>query len=738
MAFWKKLLKKAIPGLLVLALCLPLLPVTTAAEEGTQTDLTRINPNQKGSITVTKYASNAGTGNFATGMEGQEIPGDYRRLNGATFKLYKIADATAVKQYYNGTNTDSYDINKFQYSENAETGEITATYDGKTVELIGTQTTAGEGENAGACAFTGLPVGIYALVETTVPSHITGPKAEDALISIPMVNTADDATGEKSDNTGDAENSAWMYNVYVYPKNKASASVTLTVVQRDGQTPLAETVFNLYKKQEDGSWALVELTAGVADIVTGADGTITLHNLAAGSLDGTQYKLVERAAPNGYIINRNPLFFTVNADNTITWNKAENLNKDVTLQQEHLGESDTVITFDNAFSMVLRKAQPELSMQVLNNAGSQWVQDDQYRMDDTLRYRITAYVPHNVAELENYEIQNIPGLGITDSIGADGFTVKYGDTAEACNTLLTRDQHYQVETVAASDTSGQGFMLTLKDNTTAAGKFIRIEYSAHMNANAVIAQTVDAAAGAEGGTTTPSVTQGNKSTAVLTYSHYIGDTDKSVYTISDETVVYTYQFRITKYKDSAAEGNQAGGVQFNLYDQNGIVSVVKVSDGVYRLALPDDADSVKTTVLETGSGTASGATGTAGTTQTAATKGMLLIQGLENGSYSLKETKTIEGYNLLSTPFSFTVNVAQRTSWQDDTGYGGTERKVREHTATTYTPEDPTGTADIINKKGFTLPKTGSMGYLLFCTVGIVLIGGGAMLLFGGRKKKIR
>lgn len=737
MAFWKKLLKKAIPGLLVLALCLPLLPVTTAAEEGTQTDLTRINPNQKGSITVTKYASNAGTGNFATGMEGQEIPGDYRRLNGATFKLYKIADATAVKQYYNGTNTDSYDINKFQYSENAETGEITATYDGKTVELIGTQTTAGEGENAGACAFTGLPVGIYALVETTVPSHITGPKAEDALISIPMVNTADDATGEKSDNTGDAENSAWMYNVYVYPKNKASASVTLTVVQRDGQTPLAETSFNLYKKQKDGSWTLVELTAGVEDIVTGADGTITLHNLAAGSLDGTQYKLVERAAPNGYIINRNPLFFTVNADNTITWNKAENLNKDVTLQQEHLGESDTVITFDNAFSMVLRKAQPELSMQVLNNAGSQWVQDDQYRMDDTLRYRITAYVPHNVAELENYEIQNIPGLGITDSIGADGFTVKYGDTAEACNTLLTRDQHYQVETVAASDTSGQGFMLTLKDNT-AAGKFIRIEYSAHMNANAVIAQTVDAAAGAEGGTTTPSVTQGNKSTAVLTYSHYIGDTDKSVYTISDETVVYTYQFRITKYKDSAAEGNQAGGVQFNLYDQNGIVSVVKVSDGVYRLALPDDADSVKTTVLETGSGTASGATGTAGTTQTAATKGMLLIQGLENGSYSLKETKTIEGYNLLSTPFSFTVNVAQRTSWQDDTGYGGTERKVREHTATTYTPEDPTGTADIINKKGFTLPKTGSMGYLLFCTVGIVLIGGGAMLLFGGRKKKIR
>ena len=48
------------------------------------------------------------------------------------------------------------------------------------------------------------------------------------------------------------------------------------------------------------------------------------------------------------------------------------------------------------------------------------------------------------------------------------------------------------------------------------------------------------------------------------------------------------------------------------------------------------------------------------------------------------------------------------------------------------------GTGNIINKRGFVLPQTGGMGYLLFCAVGIALIAGGAALIFGGRKKKTR
>ena len=109
MAFLKNSLKKAIPALLVLVLCLTLLPVYGAAEEG-EADPAWIDTNRKGSITVKKYASNAGTDTFATGMAGQTIPADYRPLNGVTFKLYRIADADAVMAYYNGTSETSYDL----------------------------------------------------------------------------------------------------------------------------------------------------------------------------------------------------------------------------------------------------------------------------------------------------------------------------------------------------------------------------------------------------------------------------------------------------------------------------------------------------------------------------------------------------------------------------------------------------------------------------------------------------
>lgn len=686
--------KRILPILLVLMMCLIVLPGGVYADDAV------IDINRNGSITVTKYATenSAMPGNPATGLGEQTIPGGYNTLDGATFVLFKIADKDAVKDYYNGTSTTSYtlDAGRFVY-----TNETTATYDNNPATHIGTQTTSG----GGICKFDNLEVGIYVLKEITAPSQITVPLAEDSLISIPMVNTA------TSNNNGNAK---WIYDVNVYPKNHESTGTVELTKQDQNSNPLENVVFKLYKSEFDQNGNLTMDTSGnivwtevsetisnngtpsSLDLKTGSNGIMTLANLPAG-LHNTQYKLEEISAPNGYIVNKYPLFFKVTTDNKIVWNTdttGECINKNIDVTNH---DDTTDVT---KLSIILRNEIPSLFKKVQENGGTTWKTDEQYRLDDKITYRLIAYVPNNVAELGTYEIKDIPQIGITDSDTDTDYTVSYGDTPDACNTYLDATG-YTRKKILAGGSNGQGFKLTLTSNgkTATAGKYIQIVYKAHMNASAVIAGN------------------GNGNTATLTYSKFIGG-GTGDYTITDEARVFTYQYQITKRKDTDT-GDLIPGVQFELLDasKNTMSVIALTNPGEYRLALAG----------ETGS-----------KTLTTANDGTILIKGLENGTYYLKETKTINGYNLLSEPFKIDLSVTKTTNWTSGTGFTTTGKVVKTYGGTAYDVPDAKGTSTIINKKGFVLPQTGGMGYLLFCAVGILLIGGGAALIFGGRKKKIR
>lgn len=687
--------KKIAALLLTLALILPMVPFAASAAEG-DIDPALIDTTRKGSITVTKYATAnySRPGNPGTGMSGQTIPEGYTPLKGAEFVLVQIYGATDVMNYYNGTGNDlALDTTKLVKTESGWQ------YNGVSVntDKIKTGTTA---EN-GKYVFSGLSVGIYVLKEVTAPDQITTPLAETSLISIPMVNTATSSNNE---------NAQWIYDVSVYPKNhESTGTLELTKVDQNG-SPLEDVVFELYKKEFDkdgnlptGDWEAVTTTIAnngtSTDLVlkTGADGKITLANLPA-NLHGTQYKLVEVSAPNGYIVNQTPLYFKVNVDNTMSWNEASGDANDC--NNKNTGVTATKITTAPKLSITLRNEQLSLTKEVKANGGENWKQDEQYRLDDEITFRLTAYVPNNVAELETFEIKDLPSVGITDD--NTSVTVKYTDNNQ--EKALTGDQFSVTVISAVASTNGQGFKLTLTDSgkTATAGKFIQIEYKAHMNANAVIAG------------------EGNGNTATLTYSKYIGG-GEGTYAITDEARVYTYQYQITKYKGSVAEGNKLGtgeAVNFQLLNaEKNLMKVVDLGNGVYRLAL-------------------NGETGVE--TMTTNAQSTILIQGLENGTYYLKETKTITGYNLLSEPFEIKLDVAETTTWNKDGAFGTDGQVVKTYGSTTYDVPNAMGISTIINKKGFVLPQTGGMGYLLFCTVGIVLIAGGAMLIFGGRKKKIR
>lgn len=689
---------KRILSLLLLTVVLTAIPcVALAANNSAPTDDAVIDFNATGSITVTKYATAdtvTAENPAGTGMEGQSPNEIYRRMEGVTFKLFKIADADEVKAYYDGTSTTTYELAKFVYNPDG-----TATYDGKSITVI----IEGVTNANGTYKFADLPVGIYVLKEVTAPTQIVAPLAEDSMISVPMVNTATSSNNE---------NAKWVYDVYVYPKNKASTGIVELTKQGQNGSPLKNVTFELYKKDFDDNdvlptdWTQVT-SAGEQSLslTTDEQGKLTLANLPAGK-NGTQYKLVEISAPAGYIVNQTPLYFKVNRDFTLSWNSKTGENGDC--NNKNSGATAEVNPTNTKLSITLGNEQPSLTKHVKENGGGAWKTDEQYRLDDEITYRLTVYVPSNVAELDTFTIRDLPQTGITDSTSC---TVTYGDTREACVTSLDAGK-FTVETIPADTSNGQGFALKLTADGKAAvaGKYIQIEYAAHMNANAVIAGN------------------GNGNTASLIYSKYIGVTDTTTYAITDEARVYTYQYQITKRKDSTT-GDVAGGVEFNLlYSETGTpVEVYKETDGVYRLWLTSDTDATKKT-----------------TTLATKADGTILIKGLENGTYYLKETKTIEGYNLLSAPFQIQLNVTETTTWNpgnwatNATQFTATGRTVKTYLSTSYNVTDAKGTSTIINKKGFVLPQTGGMGYLLFCTVGIVLIAGGAMLIFGGRKKKIR
>ena len=689
---------KRILSLLLLTVVLTAIPcVALAANNSVPTDDAVIDFNATGSITVTKYATAdtvTAENPAGTGMAGQSPNEIYRHMGGVTFKLFKIADANKVKAYYDGTSTTTYELAKFVYNTDG-----TATYNGEPITVIKEGVTTADG----TYKFADLPVGIYVLKEVTAPTQIVAPLAEDSMISVPMVNTATSSNNE---------NAKWVYDVYVYPKNKASTGTVELTKQGQNDSPLKNVTFELYKKDFGDNdvlptdWTQVT-SAGEQSLslITDEQGKLTLANLPAGK-NGTQYKLVEISAPAGYIVNQTPLYFKVNRDFTLSWNSKTGENGDC--NNKNSGATAEVNSTKTKLSITLGNEQPSLIKHVKQNGGDTWKTDEQYRLDDEITYRLTVYVPSNVAELDTFTIRDLPQTGITDSTSC---TVTYGDTREACVTSLDAGK-FTVETIPADTSNGQGFALKLTADGKAAvaGKYIQIEYAAHMNANAVIAGN------------------GNGNTATLAYSKYIGVTDTTTYAITDEARVYTYQYQITKRKDSTT-GDVAGGVEFNLlYSETGTpVEVYKETDGVYRLWLTSDTDATKKT-----------------TTLATKADGTILIKGLENGTYYLKETKTIEGYNLLSAPFQIQLNVTETTTWNpgnwatNATQFTATGRTVKTYLSTSYNVTDAKGTSTIINKKGFVLPQTGGMGYLLFCTVGIVLIAGGAMLIFGGRKKKIR
>lgn len=692
-------LKRLFAAVLSTALALSLCAMPAMATEGGTTAGTPLadgmpvwDTTQKGSITIHKFEYNPSSGATSqqgTGAEGEAAPSGAKPLGGVTFEIYKVQNEEWLKAYYGGqaaaTGQDFSNIDASNYySTNSTTGAITV--NGSKIDTV---TTATSGTDIGVAKKDGLALGLYLVVETSAPDKVTSPAAP-FLVSVPMTRIADTTTTNKLTD--------WIYDVHVYPKN--STTYGQVTIEKKGYTgggtgvALEGVQFKL-QKQNGADWTDItanDSNGSTYNLTTDINGKITIAGLSQGN-----YRIFEDAysgdsANKGYILDAEYHNFTVQKDGQIK--VGENIATPIATIQ-------------------VANHRPDMKKEV--KKGDSWAQDAPYGVGDTVPYKITIEVPQNIDKLSTFTVTDTP-TGLKDNVGS--IKIKDGTTA------LTSGTDY---TVAAEGTDGFKIDFILTSNTVkaCAGHTVTITYNAVVEDTAVV-----------GG-------NGNSNNAKLTYTNKINSDNTpgtTTNTIEDSAVMYSFGIKVVK---TAEDGNTPLlGVVFDLYREakTGETSIVD-AETVKKAGL----DSTKSWILVK-SGLTTNASGIIDTSDS--TNATNYTHGLANGDYYLVETKTVDGYNLLTKPVEVKLDVTATTTWQKTNVYDASGNLVKHGTVTktTFTHTSNNGdttktelaVAKVINRKGFTLPVTGGFGTLLFSGIGVLLVLAGVGVLFSLKKKPNR
>ena len=705
-------LKRLFTAILSVALTLSLCAMPAMAEGATtagampKTSTSTIDKNQKGSITIYKRALDS-SGNAGTAGDGETMVSPQgAALKDTGFTLYQVMDTNTLLAYYNdNTTADQVDVKDYftNYAENKTAAGL------KTAYATAYKSEVRTDEN-GKATFTELPVGMYLVIETKTPQAVTMP-VEPFLVSIPMTRIGDKTTG--ADNQNQKE---WLYDVTVYPKNNiAKGTVRLVKQGKQGSTttPLAGVKFTLNKKNDTDD----DYTAVKTDVATDTNGKITLDNLAKG-----RYYLQETGYTDGndkgYILNTTGKFYFDIDEN----GKAVKVDDTIDGKVD-----DASFTIDSTHAtLTVTNYKPDIAKTVTKRDGTANTHEADYGVGDAVPYTLTIKVPENITSLKTFTVTDTTVkaqlIQNKDSVKISGKNNTGGDVtlAESAYTItVAPDANNSVMTVA----------FTPSALTDVAGGEITITYTATVQSGAVVAGN------------------GNVNTAKIVYSRKTNLTEETggnkPYEITDKGVVYTFGLNIHKTaKGGTKDGAGLKDVTFDLYKKvdtetlNGN-SKYPFCGQEYAAISGDDA-------VKLGLTTNSAENWIKVKTLTTGENGYVSAKGLPSGTYKLVETKTVNGYNLLSKPVDAKLNLTYAATWSTTKTYDDNGNQIKAETNTTnYTRDtapvaDPSAAIEIVNRAGFTLPVTGGFSTLLFSGIGVLLVLAGVGVLFSLKKKSNR
>lgn len=661
-----KRMKKLLTGLLTLGMTLSMMTMTAfAADPSAKMPTIDTDPDKTGTVTIHKYTSGNGMGSVGNGTEAH--PGDFptgaEPLKGAGFTLYQVVDKGGMEAYYKADPKDLPDVSEYVEPD----GTIKKAYSGNA-------TSEGLTDKNGTATFSGLELGFYVVIETTVPDAVTTPM-KPFLLSVPMTTT---------------DGSDWLYDIHVYPKNETrygKISLEKTGVKDDEK--ISGAVFALQKKSDtDDKWINItkqstaqgDDTGNNLTLTTDSEGKITIDGLSKG-----KYRLIETFVGDGYIMDGATAYpFEVTNEGKIKYN----------------GTTDANITIK------ITNERPDLKKEVQKKNNGPWGRDADYSIEDEIPYKITVNVPNNITKLKTFTVTDTP-TNLKDNLSSIKIT---------CDGTPVVVEAYSTEALGAD---GFTIKFTPAQMEAYKGKQLVITYNATLKDTAF------------------NTTAGNRNTAKLEYSKNItpnttDDPDnpnkgkeEGKNTIENSTVVYTFAVKIEKTGEDGT--TPLKDVKFDLYQEvdaetTGAITGASVPAGLDNAKFWKKIDTLTTDAsgIATHNGLSNGT--------------YYLVETKTNDGYNLlkKPIKVI-----LNVQYT-TITKTESAWVEDTNGQKQVKSEITETTFTSAdsTTQQGIKVQKVINKKGFTLPTTGGIGTFVFTFAGIAMMAAAVILLITGKKKK--
>lgn len=311
---------------------------------------------------------------------------------------------------------------------------------------------------------------------------------------------------------------------------------------------------------------------------------------------------------------------------------------------------------------------------------SNWADKADSQMGQNVEYRLTGTVAKNVDTFDTYYYQ------FRDELSA-------GLTANQASVVVTVDgAKIAADKYAVSydQENGNNLLTVTFDNLKSSGATVTpnskivVTYTAKLDPTK--AQNV-----VVGG-------EGNKNTVKLVYSNNPGHDSKGE-SVPDTVRDYTYALKLVK-EDSASEATKLEGVEFT-------IQATGADEGTGTQFVQQD-----------------GSLGSAAREFQTDAKGEINIKGLDAGTYTVKETHTLDGYNTLP-DFTFTITATGLDQNEGSNTLQVTTSKNGSDLVLNPSFDSGTVTLTVQNKKGSGLPLTGLNG------VTFTWIAGGAVLCIG-------